>query len=204
MPCQHTGSGKLLLGLDLGNTNLGCAVFEGAGILERQSIPVAELDASPQMWNGRFPEGVLDRVGVSVLSSVNPRRASHVCASIEARLGAAPLMLGSDVPVPVQACVDRPEEVGSDRLLNVLAAFRRKHIACLIVDLGTALTVDVCSKDGAYLGGVIAPGLEMSASALHDHTALLPRVQVRRPEAVTRSEERRAGKERRARWSPYH
>ena len=67
----------------------------------------------------------------------------------------------------------------------MLAAFRRKQTACLIVDLGTALTVDVCSRDGAYLGGVIAPGLEMASSALHDHTALLPRVQVGRPEAVT-------------------
>ncbi len=184
MSGESVRSGKLLLALDLGNTSLNCGVFDGADLLVRQCIPVVELIESPEVWDGRLPEGTLDRVGVSVFSSVNPRRALLVRASLGRRLSKAPLMLGTDVPIPVQMRVDRPEEVGSDRLLNVLAAYDRTHAACLIVDLGTTVTVDVCADDGAYLGGVIAPGLKMSASALHDHTALLPRVRIERPKAI--------------------
>jgi len=176
---------KLLLGLDLGNTRLGCGVFEGEELLLRWSLPASELTEDPEVWDQNVPEDVLDAIQVALLSSVNPRRAVLVRTSLERRLGKPPLVLGRDVPVPVPVEVDRPEEVGTDRLLNVLAAFDRCRSACLIVDLGTALTVDVCSSQGAYRGGVIAPGMHMASSALHSHTALLPRVQPKRPATVT-------------------
>ena len=185
MSARAAQTDKLLLALDLGNTNLGCALFAGSSIVARATIPVVDLTDRPDLWPGRFPDDLFSRVGVSILSSVNPPAASLVSASLSRALGRPPLVLGSDLAIPVVARVDNPAEVGADRLLNVLAAFHRTHAASLIVDLGTALTIDVCSSDGAYLGGVIAPGLDMSASALHDHTALLPRVRVERPANVT-------------------
>ncbi len=179
------GAPALLLALDLGNTNLGCALFEGDRILHRAIIPAADLADTPGFWDAFLPPEALARVTVSLLSSVNPRRASLVRASLRERLGKAPLTLGADLPIPVPARVDRPDEVGADRLLNVLAAFHRTAQPAFIVDLGTALTIDVCDSQGAYVGGVIAPGLNMAAAALHDHTALLPRVRLAQPPAVT-------------------
>jgi type III pantothenate kinase len=176
---------KLLLALDLGNTNLGCALFDGPTLVHRATIPAVELTDNPELWDARLPRELLSRVGVSLLSSVNPRVAALVGTSLGRRLGKPPLKLGADVAIPVRVRVDRPEEVGADRLLNVLAGFHRTHAACLIVDLGTALTIDVCDPDGAYVGGIIAPGIRMSASALHDHTALLPQVKIDRAGAIT-------------------
>ena len=185
MPDPSPKTPKTFLALDLGNTNLGCAVFQGERLAHRLIVPVVDITARPEAWLASFPAQILSTVDVSLLSSVNPPAADLVLASLSRVLGKSPLLLGSDVPVPVKARVDYPDEVGTDRLLNVLAAFRRCSHACFIVDLGTALTIDVCDPDGAYLGGIIAPGLGVSASALHDHTALLPKVHVARPKAVT-------------------
>jgi type III pantothenate kinase len=90
-------------------------------------------------------------------------------------------VLGRDLKVPIAVRVNRPEAVGVDRLLAALAAFHRLGEACIVVDLGSAVTLDVVSSDGEYLGGVIAPGVGMWSSALHANTALLPEVA---PEAV--------------------
>ncbi|HUW58273.1 MAG TPA: type III pantothenate kinase [Planctomycetota bacterium] len=170
----------MLLALDLGNSSLSAGVFDGRELVRRFRILVADFDvlaARLQEHLAGLPQGEIDRVA---LASVNPPRVDTVRESVAAALhGVELVMVGRDVRVPVEARVDRPGEVGTDRLLNVLAAFRRLGDACLVADFGTALTIDVVSVDGAYVGGVIAPGITMSASALHAGTALLPRVVLR-------------------------
>jgi type III pantothenate kinase len=80
--------------------------------------------------------------------------------------------------------VDNPEEVGADRLLNALAGHRRYGGPLIVIDFGTATTFDVVDRDGAYLGGVIAPGINLSIEALHRAAARLPRIGIGRPQAV--------------------
>jgi type III pantothenate kinase len=173
----------MLLALDLGNTSLTVGLFDHDKLATQSSIPVAafgELDGRLRAVPGERASAV-DRVA---LASVNPPWVRAVQASVETALPRATLViLGCDLPVPVRAEVDHPQEVGVDRLLNVLAAWRLVKQPCLVVDFGSALTIDVISKTGSYLGGVIAPGVGMSAHALHSATALLPEVT---PEAVER------------------
>lgn len=173
---------NLFLALNLGNTNLGCAFFERERVLLHRRVPVAPLK---QGWDRDLPAEMLEAVGVSLLAGVNPPRTAEVVESLSRRLGSPPRVLGSDVPIPVVARVDNPREVGADRLMNVLAAYDRLHSAALVVDFGTALTIDVCSEAGEYLGGIIAPGLRTAAVALHSRTALLPQVDITPPEKVT-------------------
>jgi len=119
----------------------------------------------------------IDRVG---LASVNPPAVSAVEETLRTVLPSMTvIVVGRDVKAPARARVKRPEEVGVDRLLDAVAAFRRVKGACLVADFGTALTVDVVSSEGDYLGGVISAGVGMSAKALHTGTALLPEVKCR-------------------------
>ena len=80
--------------------------------------------------------------------------------------------------------VDNPNEVGADRLLNALAGHKHFGGPLIVVDFGTATTFDVVNQDGAYLGGVIAPGINLSLEALHQAAARLPRIGIGRPQAV--------------------
>jgi type III pantothenate kinase len=86
--------------------------------------------------------------------------------------------------VPIAVRVDRPSEVGADRLVNAFAAGKLYGAPAIVVDLGTATTLDVVAADGAYIGGAIAPGLELGLEALAARTAKLPRIELRRPEHV--------------------
>ena len=86
--------------------------------------------------------------------------------------------------VPIAVRVDRPSEVGADRLVNALAAARLYGTPAVVVDFGTATTLDCVAADGAYVGGAIAPGLELGLEALAARTAKLPRVELRMPDRV--------------------
>jgi type III pantothenate kinase len=96
-----------------------------------------------------------------------------------------PLVVGDpDVDLGISVNIDRPEAVGADRLVNAVAAHERYPGALIVVDFGTATTFDVISESGDYQGGVIAPGVNLSAEALHQAAAMLPRVAIQRTQAV--------------------
>jgi type III pantothenate kinase len=80
--------------------------------------------------------------------------------------------------------IDNPRELGSDRLVNAVAAYAKHRSACVVADFGTTINFDAVSTDGEYLGGVIAPGIEMSLEALHQRTAKLPEIDLAAPEAA--------------------
>jgi type III pantothenate kinase len=84
--------------------------------------------------------------------------------------------VGEDVELPIKVLTEKPEETGVDRVLNVAAAYEQMGKACVVVDAGTAVTVDCCNDQGDFLGGAIAPGASMMLDVLHEKTAKLPRV----------------------------
>jgi type III pantothenate kinase len=119
-----------------------------------------------------------------VIASVNPACTRRVAAIYRRATHRGVLNIGNEVPIPIVNLTDEPKQVGADRLLNALAAHRRCKGPAIVVDVGTAITFDLLSKRGEFMGGLIAPGMRISALALSAHTAQLPRVQMKRPRGL--------------------
>ena len=128
----------------------------------------------------RLDDAALADVGAIALASVVPALTAAVEA-VAARRD-QPLLIASAGTVPLAVRVDRPGEVGADRLVNALAAQRLYGTPAVVVDFGTATTFDCVAADGAYVGGAIAPGLELGLEALAARTAKLPRIELRAPD----------------------
>ena len=175
----------MLLAIDIGNTNLKTALFRaGAMLATRRAAtdPRATADEVELLLDGLLR---LDGIAASdldaiALVSVVPALTAGV-ESIAARR-ATPLLVATAGTVPIAIRVDRPDEVGADRLVNALAAARLHGTPAVVIDLGTATTFDCVAADGAYVGGAIAPGLELGLDALAGRTAKLPRVELRAPD----------------------
>jgi type III pantothenate kinase len=119
-----------------------------------------------------------------VVSSVVPPLDSTLRNAVERYFQTKALFVEPGVKTGMPVLVDNPSEVGADRIVNGVAAFERYGGPCIVVDIGTAITFDVVSERGEYLGGVIAPGVGISAEALFQRTARLPKVDIRRPATV--------------------
>ena len=184
----------MLLVLDVGNTNTVLGVFAGEG--EHYDRLIAD-------WRvGTLREQTVDEYGVLfrnlfamdsvdfreirgiVISSVVPPLDSTLREVCEKYFKIKPLFIEPGVRTGMPVHYDNPAEVGADRIVNSVAAFEKYGGPCIAVDFGTATTFDVISKKGEYLGGVIAPGLGISAEALFERTARLQRVDIRKPARV--------------------
>jgi len=119
-----------------------------------------------------------------VISSVVPPIDSTLREVCERYFHTKPLFIEPGVKTGMPVHYDNPVEVGADRIVNGVAAFEKFGGPCVVVDFGTATTFDAISRKGEYLGGVIAPGISISADALFDRTARLPRVDIRKPDRV--------------------
>ena len=179
----------MLLAVDVGNTNVTLALFDGEKLVadwrvtshrERTADEMAvELR---QLFELRgFEIGVVDGVVIaSVVPTVNP-------ALVEASrryLKCEPLMVGPGVKTSVRIRYDNPKDVGADRIANALAAYSKYGGPVVVIDFGTAVTYDAINAEGDYLGGAIAPGVEISLEALVSHTAMLRRVEPVAPDSV--------------------
>jgi type III pantothenate kinase len=177
-----------IIAVDIGNTNIGIGLFlEGTEDFIR-SIPggsETELrDCLVDSWR-KIP--VLEsskekkRNGVIVVSSVKPVWTDLVRRIADEDLGENIHVIGEDIPLPITVWVDDPRTVGTDRVVAAAAAFAVVEDAVVVADFGTAVTIDLVDGHGVFQGGVICPGFDISAQALKDHTALLPKVTVHRP-----------------------
>ncbi len=175
----------MLLAIDVGNSNITLGLVEDgrvAGTRRAVTPPRATVDEAELLLRELLDlDGLrLEDVDRVVLASVVPQ-VGRAIASAVARRGLPLLEATADnVPIPVR--VDQPSEVGADRLVNALAAGRRYGTPAMVLDFGTATTVDVVARDGAFIGGAIAPGIELGLEALSARTARLPRVEPLRPE----------------------
>ncbi|MBN9510388.1 MAG: type III pantothenate kinase [Alphaproteobacteria bacterium] len=179
----------MLLVIDAGNTNIVVAVHDGSGWRGNWRIATEAQRTSDQyaVWL----LSLLDLVGLkradvnaAVIGTVVPAALYHLRRLVRDWFQVEPLVARSVLDWGFPIGVDNPEEVGADRLLNALAAHQRYHGPLVVIDFGTATTFDVVAKDGAYLGGVIAPGINLSIEALHQAAARLPRIGIGRPQMV--------------------
>lgn len=179
----------MLLAIDAGNTNVVFAVHDGIEWRGRWRIATRDDRTSDEyaVWLLTLFQHVgLKATDVTrcVIGTVVPaalydlRRLSRVWFDCEPLIARAPLDWGFEIRV------DQPNEVGADRLLNSLAAHTLYRGPLIVIDFGTATTFDVVAEDGAYVGGVIAPGISLSIEALHRAAARLPRIGIGRPQAV--------------------
>ena len=197
----------MLLVLDVGNTNTVLGVFAkvarsaGAAHGVESAPPRYELlvanwrvatvatqtvDEYGVLFRNLFAMGNLEAKGIHgiVISSVVPPLDSTLGQVCERYFGTKPLFIEPGVKTGMPVHYDNPAEVGADRIVNSVAAFEKYGGPCVIVDFGTATTFDCVSPKGEYMGGVICPGIGISADALFERTARLTRVDIRKPAHV--------------------
>jgi type III pantothenate kinase len=180
----------VLLAIDVGNTNIVLGVFNGETLAhswrlttlrERTADELGILVTSLCRHHG---VGRDDITGV-VMASVVPPQTGTMIAMVGAYFGRQPLNLEPGVNTGMPVLYDNPREVGADRVVNGIAAYeqfaRAETRAVIVVDFGTATTFDAVSAKGEYLGGVICPGPQISADALFQRAAKLPRIDVQKP-----------------------
>ena len=180
----------MLLAINSGNTNIVFAVFEGE---ERRGEWRAATDAKrtadeyavwlSQLMKLDFIETA--EIDQAIIATVVPEALHSLKTLCRRYFHAEPLVIGEPgVDIGIAVKVDAPDEVGADRLVNAASAHARYGGPLIIIDFGTATTFDVVDADGAYAGGVIAPGINLSLDALHQAAAKLPRIAVERPDRV--------------------
>ena len=181
----------MLLAIDVGNTNIVFGIFDGARLDESWRLATLRdrtADELRVLVSRLFAEAGLDMGQVSgvVLSSVVPPLTETFAGMAQDAFGAEPLVVDAS-NAGLRVRYQPPEDVGADRLVNGVAALDRYGAtgrSIIAIDFGTATTFDVISAAGDYVGGVICPGVEISADALFQRAARLPRVDVRRPGQV--------------------
>ncbi|MDB5376522.1 MAG: pantothenate kinase [Rubritepida sp.] len=179
----------MLLAIDAGNTNVVFAVHDGeewrgrwriATRADRTSDEYAVWLLTLMQHSGLKPSDV-HRCAIGTVVPAALYNLRRLCRDW---FGAEPLIARSILDWGFEIKVDQPQEVGADRLLNSLAAHHHYKGPLIVIDFGTATTFDVVDGEGAYLGGVIAPGINLSIEALHRAAARLPRIGIGRPQAA--------------------
>lgn len=179
----------MLLTLDIGNTNITAGVFDGADLraewrLSTQRERTAdELASFLKVAFDAEELHFLDVHGVAI-SSVVPSLTAQAARVAQRYFRCEPVIVGPDTDTGLVNDYENPREVGADRLVNAIAALTKYRTAAIIVDFGTATTVDAVSRAGHYLGGALAPGLQISTNALFTAAARLPRVELLPPQAA--------------------
>lgn len=179
----------MLLVLDIGNSNVVAGVYEGSRLRRSwrfASDPLKTADEHAVLLEDFFKQAKLKpkQVKGAILASVVPQLVPVFEAALRQLFGIATLVVGPQMDLGLAVRVKQPEEVGADRLVNAVAAYHRFGGPLLVLDFGTATTVDAVSADGDYLGGAIAPGVAISMEALVSRTAKLPRIEMAKPTAA--------------------
>ena len=176
----------MIITIDIGNTTTSFGIFEKSRLKSQFAI-ATQPNRTPDELTLQLKALAktrslhLKRASQIVLCSVVPRMSSVLIQSLKS-LETVPIrVVGQDLFVPLVNRYTYPEQVGQDRLVGAYAAWKQFKRDCIVADFGTAITIDVVTKQGEYLGGLIAPGLDISLEALATRTALLPKVELREP-----------------------
>jgi type III pantothenate kinase len=179
----------MLLVVDVGNTQTHFGAFEGDRLVEHwrfatvRSSTADELGAALRaLLHLRGME--LDMLDGSIVSSTVPQLGPEWAQMAGRYLGHEMLIVGPGIKTGMALRYDNPREIGADRLVNAVAAYERIQDACIVVDFGTAITYDPVSASGEYLGGIIAPGVEISMEALTERAAKLPKIDLSAPRSL--------------------
>jgi len=180
----------MLLTIDAGNTNTVFAIFDGNAIVGQWRMATDSRRTADEygVWLLQLLAlaGIKkEKITAAIISSVVPQSLFALKTFIRDYFKTAPLIIGDPaVKIPIQTRIDRPSEIGADRLVNAVAAWQKYKMPLIILDFGTATTFDVVDDAGDHIGGVIAPGINLSLEALHRAAAKLPNIAVTRPASI--------------------
>ncbi len=177
-----------LLVVDVGNTNIVLGVYRNDQLVSSWRLATAR-DRTADEYGILIRQLIGDTIeggGLegAIVGSVVPPLNSAISWTISHYFGVDPLFVEPGVKTGIALRIDNPQEVGADRIINCVAAYERFGGPTIIVDFGTATTFDVVTADAEYVGGAIAPGLNISADALFSRAARLTRVDIKRPAHV--------------------
>ena len=179
----------MLLAIEQGNTNTLFAVHDGAEwVAQWRTATHANRTADEYaVWLSQLlaMRGLaIGQLDGCIISSVVPQSIFNLRNLSRRYLSVEPLVIGDNVDLGMTARITKPSEAGADRLVNAIGAHLVYPGDLIVIDSGTATTFDVVAADGAFEGGVIAPGINLSLQALHEAAAMLPRIAIQRPERV--------------------
>ncbi len=176
----------MLLVIDVGNTNTVLGLYDATQLVHDFRIETAKGRTSDEcqvlLLNLLQLAGVKPKdVRASILASVVPSFNDTIIDAVDRAFDHEIMIVGPGIKTGMPVLYENPREVGADRIVNAVAAYDRVHGASIVVDFGTATTFDCISAQGEYVGGAIAPGMEISANALFARAAKLPRSEISRP-----------------------
>jgi type III pantothenate kinase len=179
----------MLLAIDVGNTQTHVGAFDGSELVEHWRFSTDREATGDQLAITvhdllALREIAFSDVHAEAISSVVPRLVPEYRHMFDRYLDREALIVGPGTKTGMPIRLDNPRELGADRLVNAVAGYDRCRDACVIVDFGTAITYDAVSGSGEYLGGIIAPGIEISIEALTTRAARLPKVDIEPPRAL--------------------
>jgi len=179
----------ILLAVDIGNTTLECGLFDDDKLLTTWRLS-STVDRTPdECWQSTVffcHEAGIDPAGLiaMAIASVVPQQTRSFYSMAKKRFDPAPLVISIETCPFIEVRYTIPKQIGADRLCNAYAGFHYYGGPLIIVDFGTAVTLDVVDDQGAYMGGIILPGPRAAAGILHRRTAQLPQVSLRFTETV--------------------
>ncbi len=168
-----------IVAIDQGNSHTALARWVEGNVEDVERVPTADSDAlhaALASVRGKCENTARQAI---VIASVVPEHTAALVAFIEDSLDLRAFVVGDNTPLPAETALPEPGRVGADRVCAAAAAFERTQQACVIIDVGSAVTVDLIDDEGVFQGGAILPGLDLQSKALAEWTAKLPRVQAR-------------------------
>jgi type III pantothenate kinase len=179
----------VLLVVDVGNTQTHIGAFRGSELIHDWRYATLRESTADELGSRLRNLLALRDLGfadldASILSSTVPQLRPEWTAMAERYLGHSMPVVGPGLRTGMPIRMDNPREVGADRLVNAVAAYARFGGACVVVDFGTAITYDVVAAAGEYVGGIIAPGVEISMEALTSRAAAIPRIDLTAPRSL--------------------
>ena len=180
----------MLLAIDVGNTNITCAAYKDRALVNEWRISTSGSRTAEEygVWLSQAMaiDGLkLNEVTHAIVATVVPETLFNIKGFCRRYFGVTPLVIGeTNVDLGMTPLIDSPSEAGADRLVNAVGAHSLYGGPLVVIDFGTATNFDVVDGDGNYIGGVIAPGVNLSLDALYRAAAKLPRIAVERPARV--------------------
>ena len=179
----------MILTLDIGNTNIKTALFDGEKMLQYWRLTTNKMMSSDEygiLLSNLFAHNGLDVKDVTgiIMSSVVPSINFTIEHMLQNYFGITPMMVVPGVKTGINLKYDNPRELGSDRIANAVAAYELYGGPCITIDFGTATSFGAINEKGEFLGGAICPGLKLAAEALTERAAKLPRFELAKPDSV--------------------
>ncbi|HVO91539.1 MAG TPA: type III pantothenate kinase [Terriglobales bacterium] len=179
----------MLLAIDIGNTNIVLGLYQGKNLITHWRL-ATQAERTADEYGVIITQLIdyggfrCDQIAAIAVSCVVPPMLTVTQELAQRFFKLDPLIVGPGIKTGMPILYENPKDVGADRIVNGIAAYEKYRDSCIIVDFGTATTIDLISKKGEYVGGAIAPGLSISLEALFQRASKLPRIEIVKPKEV--------------------